>query len=230
MDAVDVISLSVTVAQALRGARFGEKLAAAYRALELEPDARDADDPDSVRVVRLVERVGERHAELLAHVLHTAAPVFMNRSGATTAPEPDEEAAMLVSFVNAAIGTDEVIDLFARSPGDDDPNVFGPYSISERRVVRIPPPDAIPEPFYSHPGRTRGLLDCPLVAPILFDIELGPQPWPLQDVCAAFADQYLKIYEQPDAFGIEFHDIADLCIECMYYVPHKGILYPSIGT
>ena len=80
------------------------------------------------------------------------------------------------------------------------------------------------------PATVRGLIDYPLEVPVLFPIEAGPEPWPLWDICCAFAAQYVKIYEQPERYGVWGHDMADLWIDQMDYYPDHELFHAVMGS
>jgi hypothetical protein len=80
------------------------------------------------------------------------------------------------------------------------------------------------------PKTVRGLIDYPLERPCLFPIEVGDEPWSLWDIYCAIADQYARIYEDPEKYGIEGHDLGDLWIEGLFYYPKKKLIYPHIGS
>ena len=76
----------------------------------------------------------------------------------------------------------------------------------------------------------RGLIDYPLERPCLFTINVGEEPWSVWDVCCAFAEQYARIYEQPERYGVWGHDLSDLWIERLLYFPEKKLIYPHMGS
>lgn len=80
------------------------------------------------------------------------------------------------------------------------------------------------------PTTVRGLIDYPLERPCLFTIHAGEEPWSVWDICCAFAEQYTRIYEQPEKYGIWGHDLTDLWIERLLYFPEKGLIYPHVGS
>src|SRR5262245_51716956 len=80
------------------------------------------------------------------------------------------------------------------------------------------------------PTSVRGLIDYPLERPSLFPISVGEAPWSLWDICCAFAEQYVRIYEEPEQYGVWGHDLSDLWIERLLYFPEKDLIYPHMGS
>ena len=58
----------------------------------------------------------------------------------------------------------------------------------------------------------------------------GTEPWSVWDICCAFADQYEKMYEDPERHGVWSHDLTDLWIERLVYFPQERLLYAWIGS
>jgi hypothetical protein len=52
------------------------------------------------------------------------------------------------------------------------------------------------------PRRVKGLIDYPFEVATLFETETEGTPWDVWDICCSFADQYLKLYERPECYGI----------------------------
>jgi len=52
------------------------------------------------------------------------------------------------------------------------------------------------------PTTVRGLIDYPLERPSFFTVDVGPAPWSVWNICCAFAEQYARIYEQPEKYGV----------------------------
>jgi hypothetical protein len=80
------------------------------------------------------------------------------------------------------------------------------------------------------PETVRGLIDYPLDKPVLFSIEVGKPPWYLWDILTAFADEYVRIYQQPARYGVWGHDLSDLWIERLFYYPERRLIYPFVGS
>ena len=70
----------------------------------------------------------------------------------------------------------------------------------------------------------------PSERPCLFTVDVGEEPWSVWDICYAFAEQYARIYEQPEQYGIWGHDLSDLWIERLLYFPEKRLIYPHVGS
>ncbi|MGL6096314.1 MAG: hypothetical protein ACRC7O_11025 [Fimbriiglobus sp.] len=80
------------------------------------------------------------------------------------------------------------------------------------------------------PVTVRCLLDYPLEVPVLFTIETGNEPWDLWAICCAIADEYTRVYQTPEAYGIWGHDLTDLVIEELLYFPEERLIFPLIGS
>ncbi len=251
MDPVDQLTMAVQAAQALRTAEDAEAvLAGAYSVVEKAAPA-DAAEPMAVRIARLIALAGEHSRELFDYLEQHARGPFLNRlpGGWGKAPaeeeakvEEDPEAAHLLEIVEAdeAAGRDMFGDGFppfsvARRRIE---GVFGGRSIIEREGKRLTQEEAgeiqagdrIDFEKEGLPVAVRGLIDYPLETPVLFTIEVGEEPWSLWDICCAFADQYAKIYETPQHYGVWGHDIADLWIESLVYYPEQRLIYALMGS
>jgi hypothetical protein len=250
MDPVDVLTLSVSAAQALRTARDPEAaLASAYAVLGREPPC-DQDEDFTIRIARLMVEAGPSRREVLQHLRHHARGPYGNRlpggwakGGAEGLPpaEPDPEALRLRDFVDAAEGGQEVFregfgpfEIATRSV----PAFFGGRTVVERDGQCLSPEesgelqtgDRLQSESEGLPPRVRGLIDYPFETPILFDIETGTEPWSVWDICCAFADQYEKLFEDPERHGVWGHDLTDLWIERLMYFPEERLLYAWIGS
>jgi hypothetical protein len=102
--------------------------------------------------------------------------------------------------------------------------------LTEEQAGEMRAGDAIEMEKEGLPATVRVLLDYPFERPCLFTVEVGEEPWSVWDVCCAIADQYARIYEEPDRYGVEGHDLGDLWIEGLYYYPEKRLIYPHIGS
>jgi hypothetical protein len=49
-------------------------------------------------------------------------------------------------------------------------------------------------------------------------------PWDVWDICCAFADRYLKLYECPEQYGIWGADLSSLWIEDLVYYPDHQLI------
>jgi hypothetical protein len=247
MDAVDVLTFAVRVAQTVRSAADPEAvIAGAYQVIEEEPS--NADEPMAVRIARLTEAAGDRRRELLDFIDAHAGPLPLNRPSAgwgkkkrRKPAKPDPEAQRLLDHVESDEGEATARDMMGNLPA---------FSVAERKVdsyfegrtviVRKGRRLTEEEAGKGRPGDTieeeplppsvRGLIDYPFDVPILFTIETGAEPWSVWDVCCAFADMYARIYEDPEKYGVWGHDLTDLWIEGLYYFPEERVIYPHIGS
>lgn len=250
MDPVDQLTMAVRAAQALRTAKDPETvLAGAYSVIE-KPAPEDGGEPMAVRIARVVAMAGEHHRELLDYLEQHARGPYLNRlPGGWGESQEDEielhedaEAASLLEIVESdeAAGSD----MFARE--------FPPFSVADRRIAGtfggrtiierdgqqltpeeagdMQPGDSFRFESEGLPPTVRGLIDYPLETPVLFTIEVGEEPWSLWDICCAFADQYAKIYEKPQRYGVWGHDITDLWIEGLTYYPEQRLIYALMGS
>jgi hypothetical protein len=76
----------------------------------------------------------------------------------------------------------------------------------------------------------RGLIDYPLDQPVVFSIDLKSEMWYLWDILSAFSDQYARIYEDAERFGVWGHDLDDLWIDRLVYYPQKQLIYPYLSS
>ncbi len=253
MDPVDILTMAVVAAQAVRSAEDPERvIVGAYGVLGREPPI-DQDEAMAIRVARLMSEAGERRSEVLAFLRSKAGRLFMNRHEegwqgtprTAEAPiEPDPEALRLLNLINRR-GLDGIPMFF---PG------FGPFEIAGRKMVGdfdvslmmlsldgqkarwldsgfVPDREAVGELQLAElPVTVRGLIDYPIGSPVLFTIETGSSPWSLWDICCAFADHYDRIYEHPERYGIWGHDITDLWIERLEYYPELRLIHPFVGS
>jgi len=251
MDPVDVLTVAVHAAQLVRSGNDPEEaLVGVYKALRLErPD--DGDDPLAVRIVRLTDAAGAKRDKLIEFLNGQAGPLPLNRPkegwggaverAAAETEEADGEAEELVNYAEAEEES-------AREMMGD----FPAFSVAEKRIsgyfggrcviVRngqrlteeeageIREGDAIEMEKEALPTTVRGLIDYPLQRPCLFAIDVGEEPWSVWDICCAFADQYARIYEQSEKYGIWGHDLTDLWIERLLYFPEKRLIYPHVGS
>jgi hypothetical protein len=250
MDPVDVLTVAVHAAQLIRSGNDPEEaLGGAYKELRLKrPD--DADDPLAVRIVRLADAAGSRRDKLIAFLNRQAGPLPLNRpprgwGGAVEPAAAEEEAdAEVEELVNYAEAEEES----AREMMAD----FPAFSVAEKRlsgffggrtiIIRkgkrlteeqagdIRGGDLTQTEKEGLPTTVRGLIDYPLERPCLFTIHVGEEPWSVWDICCAFAEQYMRIYEQPEKYGICGHDLTDLWIERLLYFPDKKLIYPHVGS
>jgi hypothetical protein len=251
MDPVDVLTLGAQAAQLIRSGKDPEKiLQGAYKTLKL-PRPDDGEDSLAVRIARLTEAAGDARDKLMKYLDKHSGPLPFNRlpggwGGAVEpalalAPADDAEAEELVEYVEDEEDS-------ARDMSGDFPS----FSVAERRVdgffggrtiiIRkrkrlteeqageIRAGDEIRTEKEGLPKTVRGLIDYPLERPCLFTIKVGEEPWSLWEICCAFADQYARIYQQPEKYGLWGHDLTDLWIERLLYFPKKRLIYAHIGS
>lgn len=251
MDPVDVLTVAVHAAQLIRsGTDPEEAFVGAYQKLGLQRPG-DEDDPLAVRIARLADAAGAKRNELIEFLNNQAGPLPLNRPktgwggavepAAAEVEEADAEAEELVNFAEAEEGS-------AREMMGD----FPAFSVAEKRVSgffggrtiitrdgmrlteeqagEVRAGDAITAETEGLPTAVRGLIDYPLERPCLFTVNVGEEPWSVWEICCAFAEQYARIYEQPERYGIWGHDLSDLWIERLLYFPEKRLIYPHVGS
>jgi hypothetical protein len=251
MDPVDVLTVATHAAQLIRSGYDPERaLVGAYEALGLErPD--DGDDPLAVRIARLADAAGADRDRLISFLNGQAGPLPLNRptKGWGGAVEPaaagddefDTEAQGLVDHAEAEeeSARELMVDFPAFSVAQRRVDAyFGGRTIIIRDGQRLTEEqagdfragDAITTEAEGLPTTVRGLIDYPLECPCLFTIEVGKEPWSVWDICGAFAEQYARIYERPETYGVWGHDLSDLWIERLLYFPEKRLIYPHVGS
>jgi hypothetical protein len=251
MDPVDVLTFAVYAAQLIRSGNDPEgALDGAYKALRLKrPD--DGDDPLAVRIVRLADAAGAKRDKLIEFLNKQAGPLLLNRpkkgwGGAVEPPvveqeEADAEAEELVDY--AETEEESAREMMGNFPAFSvaQKRVSGYFGgrtiiirkgkrLTEEQAGEIRVGDAIETEHEGLPTTVRGLIDYPLERPCLFTINVGEAPWSVWDICSAFAEQYARIYEQPEKYGIWGHDLTDLWIERLLYFPGKRLIYPHVGS
>jgi hypothetical protein len=253
MDPVDVLTMAVSAAQALRTAADPEAvLAGAYSVIGREAP-QDQGESFALRVVRLLVESGEHRREVLNHLEEYARGPYFNRppggwgkeADSQTGPrEPDPEAVGLLELVDSTEVQPQGRHMFEKGFGPfalatrSVPAYFGGRTIVERDGKRLTPEEAGEHQVgdvcrvenEGLPVTARGLIDHPLEVPILFTIETGGEPWSLWDICCAFADQYAKIYEHPQQYGVWGHDLHDLWIEGLLYYPGQRLIRPLVSS
>jgi hypothetical protein len=232
MGSVDLLYLSASAALGLRCNGDPEAgIAEGYKFLGRRPP-RDKDDALAVRIARLICGAGERRADQLQFLWGRPKYQALLEQEESQEPEeeliePDPEAERLYKVVcRRRVKKREML-----------ADGFGGFHVSLRECaggfggrwvqrksgwMRYKP-DGLPE-------RVRGLIDYPLEVPALFPIEVGKEPWSLWRICCAFADQYVRIYEHPDRYGVWGHDLADLCIESLDYYPNHQLIFPRMSS
>lgn len=251
MDPVDILSVASHAAKLLRSADDSEcAIAGAYQVAGLQPPD-DGGDPIAVRIARLVDAADKRRVEVMRFLAEQAGSLSLNRPEGgwdsdeepelDSLEEPDPEVKELLEHLETERGA--VFDM----TGD-----FPEFSIAERQVSaffggesfiirngeRLTVEEAGPLQEGDQlgfeeadlPTTVRGLIDYPVERPCLFTIEVGEAPWSIWEICCAFADQYARIYEEPEKYGVCMHDLSDLFIERLLYFPEKRLIYPQIGS
>ncbi len=223
MDTVDVLTMAVDVARMIRSATDPE--AVLGQACQLVGcEAGDGTEPLSLWVTRLVECAGDRRGELNDFLRARRGPLYLNRPLAewekeetSVSHEPDPEANALLAHIESEEGQQSAIDLL----GD----TSCPYKVGSREIVRY-----IEFEDVEQLRVVRALIDYPLDRPVVFSIDLKSEMWYLWDILSAFSDQYARIYEDAERFGVWGHDLDDLWIERLFYYPEKQVIYPFIGS
>jgi hypothetical protein len=192
----------------------------AYKALELkQPD--DKDDPLAVRIARLADVADEDRGKLIKLLQKQIPPnrPTMDWGGAIEPAvaddsEADVEAEELVKYVRAE----------KKSALEMMENLSPPaFSVAQRLIGGYFAGEELPTAVY-------GLINYPLKRPCLFTINVGQAPWKVWDICCAFSEQYARIYEQPEKYGIWGHDLSDLWIGQLLYFPKKRLIYPLVDS
>jgi hypothetical protein len=251
MDPVDILTVAVHAAQLIRsGTDPQEALTGAYQALGVNRPG-DEEDALVVRIARLADAAGAKRDKLIEFLNKQAGPLPLNRpqkgwGGAVEPPaaddaEADAEAEQLRNYAEAEeeSGREIMGDFPTFSVAQKQVSgYFGGRTIIIRKGKRLTQEqageiragDAIDTEKEGLPTAVRGLIDYPLERPCLFTINVGEEPWSIWDICCAFADQYARIYEQPEKYGIWGHDLSDLWIERLFYFPEKRLIYPHVGS
>ena len=257
MDPVDILTRAVHAAQQIRSSSDPETiLAGAYTHLGIDRP-NDGEDPWSLRIVRLVETAGSQRDRLFDYLYDHAGPLPLNRPtvgwGGTVEPNTttdsaiaevvadEDEVEALLEYVEDAedSGREMMTGMPAFAIADKSLLAFfGDRTVVVRNGERLPADqveelqkgDRLEFDQEDLPTTVRVLLDYPLDRPALFTIEVGPSPWSVWHLCCAIADLYARIYEQPEHYGINAHDLTDLYIEDLRYFPQKNLIYPYIGS
>jgi hypothetical protein len=204
-----------------------------------------------VRIARLADAASAKCDMLIAFLRKQAGPLPLNRpkngwGGAVEATgadveEADAEAEQLVSYAEGeeespremmqdfpafSVAQKRVSGFF----GGRTTVIRGGKRLSQEQAGEVRPGDGIQIEKEGLPTAVRGLIDYPLERACLFTIDVGEEPWSVWDICCAFAEQYARIYEQPEKHGIWGHDLTDLWIERLLYFPEKRLIYPHVGS
>jgi hypothetical protein len=252
MSPVDVLTMALSAAYILRSSGDPEAaLLNAYAALGLEPTQAAA--PLPVKVVRLILDAGPERQRLYDSLRRIEGPVAWDRP-----PPPEDQRGELVREDEEARRYADMLEERQLGPGHsmfwrgDAYPYFPSFRLLERSsvlwfsgptVVRrngqeLPPGEAAPPQTGDEwrrkplelPNKVRGLIDYPFEVATLFDIETGGEPWDVWSICCSFADQYMKLYEQPEAYGIWGSDLSSLWIEDLVYYPDHQLIYPVVGS
>ena len=251
MDPVDVLTMATQAAQLIRSGLDPERIVrGAYANLNF-PIPADDNESLAVRIARLTETAGENRDKLMQFLRTQAGPLPFNRPangwggavepGAAQVEDQDDEAEGLIKFAENA--EESARDMMGAFPAfsvaqKQVSGFFGGHTIVTRQGKRLTQEqagellvgDSITAETEGLPTMVRGLIDYPLERPCLFTIKVGEEPWSLWDICCAFADQYVRVYEQPEKYGLWGHDLTDLWIERLLYYPEKKLIYPHIGS
>jgi hypothetical protein len=251
MDPVDLLTIAVHAAQLIRSGNDPEgAFVGAYKELGLEPPD-DGDDPLAVRIARLADAAGAKRDKLIAFLFKHAGPLPLNRPekgwGAAVEPtaaeeeEADAEAEELMNYAEAE--EESAREMMGSFPAFSVAQkrvsgYFGGRAIIIRNGKRLTEEqagesragDVFETEAEGLPTTVRGLIDYPLERPCVFTINVGEEPWSIWDICCAFAEQYARIYEQPEKYGVWGHDLIDLWIEELLYFPEKRLIYPYVGS
>lgn len=234
MGPVDLLTLSAQAALAMRCTDDVEVgIAAGYKFLRKRPP-KDGGDDQAVRIARLVSIAGERRADLLQFLWtrpknQVVLEKVYQQEPAEELIEPEPEAQWLYDKVINTRRKVKQREMMADGLGSFNVSLrectggFGGRWVQKKAGWLRYKKDGLPE-------KVRGLIDYPLEVPVLFPIEVGPEPWSLWRICCAFAEQYVRIYNHPDRYGVWGHDMADLSITGLTYYPDHLLIYPGMSS
>lgn len=247
---VDILTMAQAAAGILRSSGDPERgLANAYAVLGLEPLQRSM--PLPMRIVQLVLDAGPHRQKLFDYLRRIEGPLAWDRPA--TPPDQqvelvpeDKEARRFVELLEqeqlgpsfSMFWTGHVycspFRLLERSAvvWFDGPMVIlrDGQELSLRQAGLLQESDERHYPPLEMPKKVRGLIDYPFEVATLFEIETGHTPWDVWDICCAFADQYMKLYECPEQYGIWGADLSSLWIENLLYFPDHQLIYPHVGS
>jgi hypothetical protein len=252
LSTVDALTMALSAAGILRSSGDPEAaLANAYAALDLPPPASPA--PLAVRIVQLVLDAGPNRPLLAQYLRRVEGPLAWDRPAT-----PAEEQVELVREDAEATRYKDLLNQDSLGPGHSmfwrgDPYPYYPsFRLLERASVlyfhgptvvmregqKMPPRRAVPPEtgdkwtyeLLELPAKVKGLVTYPFEVATLFDVEAGCSPWNVWDICCAFSDQYMKLYEHPEKHGIWGSDLSSLWIEDLIYFPEHQLIYPHVGS
>jgi hypothetical protein len=252
LSSVDALTMAVSAAGILRSAGDAElALANAYAALGLQPP--DESIPLAVRIVQLILDAGLKRPQLYDYLRRIEGPLAWDRP-----QTPRDEQVELVQEDAEARRYLEMIEENQLGPAhsmfwrSDHYPYFPSFRMLERSAVlwfsgpvvvlrkgkELAPGKAMPPRTGDKwdikdlelPTKVKGLIDYPFEVATLFDIEVKYSPWDVWDICCAFADQYLKLYERPEQYGCWGADLSSLWIENLIYYPEHQLIYPQVGS
>jgi hypothetical protein len=231
MDPVDVLEFATDAARMIRSSAAPEVLLEEACRLVGVPLGEPGDSL-AVQVTRLVEESGEKRQDLYEFLRARRGTLYLNRhnEGWGTSPgavegdvyEPDSEIPELLASLNSDQVRGRRANLLRQGPW--------PFAVGRREIVHYIEGELEGGGFVDLPDTARALIDYPLEKPVLFEFKTGREGWYLWDVLTAFADQYARIYQQPERFGVWGHDLSDLWIELLYYYPDLRLIYPTVGS
>jgi hypothetical protein len=252
MSSVDVLTMALSAAGMLRSSGDPEAaLANAYAALGLEPPPASA--PLPVRIVQLILNAGADRRSLYDYLRRIEGPLSWDRP-----PTPADQQVELVREDEEARRYAELLKKDELGPGhsmfwrSDAYPYFPSFRLLERSSVlwfdgptvvlrngqEVSAREAAPPKTGDDwrckplelPNKVRGLIDYPFEVATLFEIETTGAPWDVWDICCAFADRYMKLYDCPEQYGIWGADLSSLWIEDLFYYPDHQLIYPHVGS
>jgi hypothetical protein len=252
LSSVDVLTMALSAAGILRSSGDPEAaLANAYAALGLEPP--QGSDPLPVRIVQLILDAGADRKHLCNYLRRIEGPLAWDRPQTS----PDQQV-VLIREDKKARRYAQLLKHNQLGPGhsmfwrSDAYPYFPSFRLLERSSVlwfhgptvvlrkgrELSAREAAPPKTGDKwscqslelPEKVRGLINYPFEVATLFEIETRGSPWNVWDICCSFADQYLKLYECPERYGIWGDDLSSLWIEDLHYYPDHQLIHPVVGS
>ena len=250
---VDTLTLALSAAGMLRSSGDAERgLASAYAALGREPP--DPSAPLAVRIVQLILDAGPDRGRLHRYLRRIEGPLSWDRRPARSdepvelVPQDPAAQRYVQMFENDQLGPGH--SMFWRA--DAYPYLpsfrilerglahwfYGPTVVTRDGRELAPGKAGPPQTgdkwncrALDLPQKVKGLIDYPFEIATLFEIEAGVGPfWDVWDICCAFSDQYMRLYERPERYGIWGADLSSLWIENLIYYPDHELIYPEVGS